>query len=256
MNTIHTTFSIREKSVEALGKEYPDYFIKKVSIESQKNLERAKIETVLEKAESHPAIEIGKDLPNRLTGDAEQHILSNLTQATREQAQVFLETFCDQLIAKGDLDKAMKLLSKAISFFPQNPMLLLKMANLKISQQKFNEAKGYLQKANILDKENKKVWISIVTLLVSIKNKSQLRMVLNEIFKQHWQIRELMILTEVLRNGPYQEELRCFVNRVEKQANESANDLNFFRIDQSDINAETQFAQVQNWLKSFQKVKE
>lgn len=51
---MQTTFSIREKSVEALGKEYPDYFIKKVSIESQKNLERPPIEPVLEESE-HPS---------------------------------------------------------------------------------------------------------------------------------------------------------------------------------------------------------
>lgn len=44
--------SIREKSVEALGKEYPDYFIKKVSIESQKDLHAPQIQTIPEKSET------------------------------------------------------------------------------------------------------------------------------------------------------------------------------------------------------------
>ena len=50
---------MREKSVEALGKEYPDYFIKKVSIDSQKHLGQSNINTVKEEAETSLEFKIG-----------------------------------------------------------------------------------------------------------------------------------------------------------------------------------------------------
>jgi tetratricopeptide (TPR) repeat protein len=175
--------------------------------------------------------------------------LENLNELTKKQAQIFLTIYCEQNIKSGNIENTLILLKTAIGLFPNNPTFLLQMANLLIIQQKYSEAKSLLQRANVLDKENKCIWISIVTLLVNLNQKPKLRMVLNEIFKQNWQIRELMILTEVLKNSQFKEEYRCFVNRVEKNLNEGVNNIYYFGHEEKEVKAEVRVAQIKKWIR-------
>ena len=106
-------------------------------------------------------------------------------------------------------------MSTALRLFPQNPVFLLRMANLDLGRGNLARAQSLLERANLLDKESRPVWLSIVCLLVRQRNASKLRMVLNELFKQDFALDQLVILAEVLKEGGYSAESRCFVNRVE-----------------------------------------